>query len=484
MITGELKNKIDAIWNTFWTGGIANPMVVVEQLTYLLFIKGLDEEYNRQLSRANRLGRPVENPVFAPEDERLRWSAWKSLDPEGMFRIVRDEVFPHMKEIGGAEGSYAQNMRDAVFAIPKPSILVKVVGQLDALEMTNTDIKGDVYEYILSHLSSAGKNGQFRTPRHIIDMMVRLVAPGPKDKILDPASGTSGFLVAAAGYVKEAHPESQSDAALHKHYQTGMFTGYDFDATMTRIGSMNLMMHGITGATIERRDTLIEDSSFIEDMYDVVLANPPFKGSIDYESTAKNLLAVAKTKKTELLFVAQILRALKAGGRAAVIVPDGVLFGNSGAHKAIRKALVEDHKLEAMISMPSGVFKPYAGVSTGILVFTKTGAGGTDRVWMYDMQADGLSLDDKRQKVDENDIPDILARWAELDAEEARERTEKSFFASREEIAEADYDLSINRYKEIPLSDVEHRDPKEVIAELKTLEKEIATALEELEGMI
>jgi len=386
-------------------------------------------------------------------------------------------------------------MADAVFAIPKPSVLVRVVEQLDALDWspteteTSTDIKGNVYEHILNQLSSAGKNGQFRTPRHIIKMMVQLVVPAPtaKLRICDPASGTSGFLVETAKYMRDRYASELVTPAVRDHFDRGMLTGYDFDATMTRIGSMNMMMHGIRHATIERRDSLIEDNDTEEGSFDVVLANPPFKGSLDYESTAKSLLNVAKTKKTELLFVAQILRILKPGGRAAVIVPDGVLFGNSKAHRDIRRALVEDHCLEAMISMPSGVFKPYAGVSTGILVFTKIGKGhsGTDRVWMYDMQADGLSLDDKRQKVDENDIPDILARWRNLDAEGARERTEQSFFVRKEDIVgDGNYDLSISRYKEIPIDKTVHKAPEKIIKELKNLEKEIATALEELEGMI
>ncbi len=485
-ITGELKSKVDKVWDTFWSGGISNPMSVMEQISYLLFIKRLDDIHTAAEKKANRLGRPIDNPIFGPRQQDLRWSKFKQLsDAKALLSVVREKVFPFIKTLGaGEESSYAKHMKDAVFLITNPGMLKSVIDQLDAIPMKKRDTKGDLYEYMLSKIASAGQNGQFRTPRHIIQMMVRLTAPKPSDTICDPACGTAGFLVEAGEYLRLAHPEMLHDDAQLAHFNNAMFHGYDFDATMLRIGSMNMMLHGIEDPDIISQDSLAETHASLADAYTLVLANPPFKGAIDYDAAAKNLLKVAKTKKTELLFVALILRILKLGGRAAVIVPDGVLFGSSGAHKAIRKVLVEKHKLEGVISMPSGVFKPYAGVSTAILLFTKTGAGGTQDVWFYDMKADGYSLDDKRDPVEANDIPDILAKWSKKNPKVPGKRTEKAFFVPKKEIKDNGYDLSINRYKEIVYEEVKYDPPKVIIGKLRKLEAEIRADLDALEGML
>jgi len=427
MITGDLKSKVDRLWATFWSNGISNPLSVIEQISYLLFIKRLDDLEVAKEKRARRLGREVPDPRFGPDQVRMRWSHFKNLgDPEAMLRVVRDEAFPYIKTLGasGAETSYARHMKDAVFLIGSAALLSNVVDQIDALPMDDRDTKGDLYEYMLSKLTTAGTNGQFRTPRHIIQMMVKLLDPKSQigETVCDPACGTAGFLVAAAEHVREA---MLSDATLREHYNGGMFHGFDFDATMLRIGSMNMMLHGIEDPNIVNRDSLAEAHAAHADTYTVVLANPPFKGSVEASTIAKDLSKVVKTKKTELLFMALFLRLLKKGGRAAVIVPDGVLFGSSTAHQAVRKLLVDKHKLDGVISMPSGVFRPYAGVSTAVLLFTKTGAGGTDHVWFYDMEADGLSLDDKRLEVDDNDIPDILERWTTRDPNRPSDRRSK-----------------------------------------------------------
>ena len=491
MVTGELRSKIDAVWMTLYTGGISNPLSVIEQLTYLLFIKRLDELHTLRESKAARTGRPVEDPIFGPEQDRLRWSRFKETAPEQMFETVRDEVFPFIKTLGdngdGEEGStYSHHMKDALFMMPTPRVLANVVDQLDSIDMADRDTKGDLYEYMLGKIASAGQNGQFRTPRHIIKLMVDMTAPTPADVICDPACGTAGFLIAASEYLVEHHSETiYKDTAARRRFNEHTFHGYDFDNTMLRIGSMNMLLHGVENPDIRYRDSLAQSDQDDAEKYSLVLANPPFAGSLDYESTAKDLLQIVKTKKTELLFLALFLRLLQIGGRAAVIVPDGVLFGSTKAHKKLRKLLVEDQKLDAVISMPSGVFKPYAGVSTAILLFRKTNSGGTDQVWFYDMQADGYSLDDKRlPQPGKSDLPDILARWQTRDSEKARERTDQSFLVPKAEIAENDYDLSINRYKEIEYEAVEYDPPKVILERLSTLEEEIARGREELEGML
>ena len=491
MITGTIKSQIDRIWDAFWSGGISNPMEVIEQMTYLLFIKRLDEIHSGREKKSIRLGQPIENPVFDAQQQHLRWSVFKQLgDAATLYDVVANQVFPFIKTLGEADSTYASHMKDARFTIPTPALLAKVVDMLDAIPMEDRDTKGDLYEYMLGKIASAGQNGQFRTPRHIIKLMVELMAPKPGDTICDPACGTAGYLVAAAEYLLQHYSEeiyaSKASAARFNHET---FYGFDFDSTMLRVGSMNMLLHGVENPAIENRDSLSENHAGVEGQFSLILANPPFAGSLDYESTAKDLQQMVKTKKTELLFLALFLRLLKPGGRAAVIVPDGVLFGSSKAHKTLRKMIVEDQKLDAIISMPSGVFRPYAGVSTAILIFTKTNSGGTDKVWFYDMQADGFSLDDKRNELDhskhENDnLPDILARWKNQDDELDRERTEQSFLVPKEEIASNDYDLSINRYKQVVHEVIEYDPPAKILAELKDLEAQIARGLSELEGMM
>jgi len=500
MLTGEIRNQIDRIWDAFWSGGISNPLEVIEQITYLLFLRRLDDLQHLEENKATRLGKPIERRIFPkgkdPKGrpyEQLRWSRFKNLEPREMFTIVDEHVFPFLRTLGADDSTYAHHMKDARFTIPTPALLAKVVDLLDHVPLEDRDTKGDLYEYMLGKIASAGQNGQFRTPRHIIRLMVEMTAPQPTDIICDPACGTCGFLIAAGEYLREKHPESLRDAKLRKHFHHGLFHGFDFDNTMLRIGSMNMLLHGVENPDITYRDSLAQDHAGEDEKYTLVLANPPFAGSLDYENTAKDLLQVVKTKKTELLFLALFMRLLKPGGRAAVIVPDGVLFGSSNAHKALRRMLVEDQKLDAVVSLPGGVFKPYAGVSTAILLFTKTNSGGTDTVWFYDVDADGWSLDDKRtpllpddklgpipralltaEEHAKNNLPDILARWlGRAGREHDRPRTAQSFCVPKEDIAAQGYDLSLNRYKEVVHDTVEHRAPKEILAELATLESEI-----------
>ena len=511
MLTGELRSQVDAIWNAFWSGGISNPMEVLEQITYLLFIRRLDDAHTLEESKAMVLGRPMAQRIF-PEGrdpkgrpyEDLRWSRFKNLAPSEMHTVVGEHVFPFLRNLGGDGSTYSQHMKDARFTIPTPALLSKVVDMLDHVPMDDRDTKGDLYEYMLGKIAAAGQNGQFRTPRHIIQFMVALTRPTPKDVICDPASGTCGFLVAAGEYLRSRHADLFNDAQLRAHFHGGMFHGYDFDNTMLRIGSMNMALHGVDNPDIRYKDSLAQDHAGDEEKYSLILANPPFAGSLDYENTAKDLLSIVKTKKTELLFLALFLRLLKPGGRAAVIVPDGVLFGSSKAHKELRRMLVEDQKLDGVVSLPAGAFKPYAGVSTAILLFTKTNSGGTDQVWFYDMQADGWSLDDKRQSLlDEsklgvttaqplseaehakNNLPDALGRWAQRDStERERPRTAQSFCVPKADIAAQGYDLSINRYKEVVHEAVEHEHPLEILAKLRQLEDEIQAGMVELEGML
>ncbi|WP_270239777.1 type I restriction-modification system subunit M [Rothia kristinae] len=489
MITGELRNKIDRIWDLFWSGGISNPLEVIEQLTYLLFIRRLDELQTQAERKARITGRGIEDPRFLPGQDHLRWQNFKQEPPQEMYRTVAEEVFPFLQTLGqtpnGEESTYSVHMRDARFTIPSPSLLARVVDLLDEIPMDNRDTNGDLYEYLLSKLATSGTNGQFRTPRHIIETMVKLMEPTPEDTIIDPACGTAGFLVAASEYLREEHPEAFRDDRLRHHFHHGMFHGYDFDSTMLRIGSMNMLLHGVESPDIQYRDSLSQGAAEDQHTFSLILANPPFAGSLDYESTSAELQRMVKTKKTELLFLALFLRLLKPGGRAAVIVPDGVLFGSTKAHRALRRALVEEQKLDAVVKLPSGVFKPYAGVSTAILLFTKTDSGGTDDVWFYDVCADGFSLDDKRSPVEQNDLPDLVKRWGErTTTERERARTEQSFLVPKQEIVDQDYDLSLNRYKEIEVQEEEHRDPLEIIAEIRALEQEIAAGLDELEGML
>lgn len=488
MLTGELKNRIDGIWEMFWTGGIANPMDVVEQMTYLMFIHDLDEVDTKKAKSSMMLELPYTS-MFAGH-EQCKWSVFHDLPAEKMYELMQLEIFPFVKNLHGSkESSYSKYMADAIFKIPTPQLLSKIVDAMDILyqqmgKSIETDTKGDIYEYLLSKLSTAGVNGQFRTPRHIIAMMVELMQPKPDDVICDPSCGTAGFLVAAGEYLKKnCHDDIFYNRNALAHFNNAMFYGYDIDTTMLRVSAMNMMAHGIDNPNIEYKNSL-SDQNTDNGKYSIILANPPFKGSIDNDITSTDLLKVCKAKKTELLFLALFLRMLKVGGRCACIVPDGVLFGSSTAHKAIRKEIVDGNRLEAVISMPSGVFKPYAGVSTAILVFTKTGHGGTDNVWFYDMTADGYSLDDKRTEVKDNDIPDIIARFHNLDAEADRARTDKSFFVPVAEIQGNDYDLSINKYKKTEYVAVKYPATEEIVAELDALETKIAGEMAELKKLL
>lgn len=476
-----------------WSGGISNPLTVIEQLTYLLFIKRLDELQTLKERKAARTRQPIDDPIFSEAQQHLRWSHFRELPAAEMFALVRDEAFPFMKSLGrngegeGEEKStYTHHMENALFMIPMPRVLANVVDQLDAIDMNDRDTKGDLYEYMLSKIASAGQNGQFRTPRHIIRLMVEMMEPRPSDVICDPACGTAGFLVAASEYLDEHHSDTiYRDEAARRRFNEGTFHGYDFDSTMLRIGSMNMLLHGVENPDIRYRDSLAQADQDDAERFTLVLANPPFAGSLDYESTAKDLLQVAKTKKTELLFLSLFLRLLKPGGRAAVIVPDGVLFGSTRAHRELRRILVEDQRLDGVVSMPSGVFKPYAGVSTAILLFTKTNSGGTENVWFYDMQADGFSLDDRRTpQPDRSDLPDILERWRNREGEVGRKRTEQSFLVPKQEIAGNDYDLSINRYMEIEYEAVDYEEPIVLLKRLNEIEAEITKALRQLEASL
>jgi type I restriction enzyme M protein len=504
MLTGELRSQIDRIWDAFWSGGISNPLEVIEQITYLLFIRRLDDLHTLEENKANRLKKPMERRVF-PEGkdsrgrayEDFRCSRFKHFAPADMFTVVGEHVFPFLRAMG-------QHMEGARFTIPTPGLLARVVDMIDHVPMEDRDTKGDLYEYMLAKIASAGQNGQFRTPRHIIQLMVEMVAPQPTDIVCDPACGTAGFLVATGEYLRDHKPEIFRDGKLKRHFHQALFHGFDFDNTMLRIGSMNMLLHGVENPDIRYRDSLAQDHAGEEEKYTLVLANPPFAGSLDYENCAKDLQQIVKTKKTELLFLALFLRLLKPGGRAAVIVPDGVLFGSSNAHKTLRKILVEEQKLDAVISLPGGVFKPYAGVSTAILFFTKTNSGGTDHVWFYDVDADGMSLDDKRTELlppeklgpvprtaltaddhAKNNLPDILARWPHRDwAERKNPRTAQSFCVPKAALAAQGYDLSLNRYKEVVHAEVTHRAPGEILKALGQLEAEIQQGMKELQGML
>jgi type I restriction enzyme M protein len=518
MLTGELRSQINSIWDAFWSGGISNPLEVMEQITYLLFLRRLDDLHTLEENKASRTGKPMAKRVFPAGEyidgqkkrayEDFRWSRFKHFEAREMFAVVGDYVFPFLRTefltSYGDGSTYAHHMKDARFTIPTAALLAKVVDLLDQVPMDDRDTKGDLYEYMLGKIASAGQNGQFRTPRQIIQLMVELTAPTPQDVICDPASGTCGFLVMAGEYLRGHHAEIFHDAKLKDHFHRQMFHGFDFDSTMLRIGSMNMLLHGVENPQVIYRDSLAQDHAGEDEKYSLVLANPPFAGSLDYENTAKDLQAIVKTKKTELLFLALFLRLLKTGGRAAVIVPDGVLFGSSKAHKELRKILVEDQQLEGVVKLPSGVFKPYAGVSTAILLFTKTNSGGTDQVWFYEVEADGWSLDDKRQPLlpeeklgvvpqgqlsqDEhpkNNLPDVLARWQERHGtEQKRPRTAQSFCVPKAEIAGNGYDLSLNRYKEVVHELVAHVPPREILQELGELEKQIARGMQDLEEML
>jgi len=486
MITGELRSQIDKVWNAFWTGGISNPLTVIEQMTYLLFIRRLDEIHIQREQKANFTGKPIENPIYAEDKYHLRWSRFKDIDPSDMHQLFTqaDGVFDFLKLMGKKDSAFAKYMKNASFIIPTPRLLAQVVDMLDKIEMTDRDTKGDVYEYLLSKIASAGKNGQFRTPRHIIKMMVEMTEPTLDDVICDPSAGTCGFLVTASEYIREHSEKELFKESVIKRFQNDMFMGMEFDPTMIRIGAMNMILHGIENPQLSDVDSLSESNTDFTSKATLILANPPFKGSLDRDAVDTKILKTVDSSKTELLFLGLMLKGLKVGGRCAVIVPDGVLFGSSNAHKQIRKEIIENQKLNAVISMPSGVFKPYAGVSTAIMIFTKTNGGGTENVWFYKMEADGLSLDDKRSEIKENDIPDIIKRYRNLDKEADRKRTEKSFMVPFEEIKANDWDLSINRYKEIEYDEIEYASPADIIKEIEELDRERSEVLNELKGML
>lgn len=496
MITGEIKNRIDSIWDTFWTGGITNSITILEQMTYLFFMKMLDDAQRTKEASANAWGTALKDPIFKegmwhnPDTgkyvpyEQLRWSVFRNMEAEAMYRTISKDVFVFIKNLGeGKESAYSRFMANASFLIQSPRTLTKIVEGINALDMNNRDTMGDVYEYVLGKMAASGNNGQFRTPRHIIRMMVELMNPTLKDSICDPAMGSAGFIVESAKYIQQCYKSELLKKENSDHYKNGLLHGFDTDATMLRIGAMNLMLHGVDNPDIAYRDSLSTDNTD-ENRYSLCLANPPFTGSLDNEAVSKSLLAITKTKKTELLFLALFVRMLQTGGRCASIVPDGVLFGNSTGHKAIRKELIDNHRLEAVISMPSGVFQPYSGVSTAILIFTKTNAGGTDKVWFYDMKADGYSLDQKRNEVAESDIPDVVARFHNLAAEEERTRKEQSFLVPVDEIREKGYDLSINKYKEVEREVVVYDAPEVIMERIEQLENEIQSALNELKKML
>ena len=515
MITGDLKNQVDKIWNDFWTGGVSNPLTVIEQFTYLIFLKRLDDKQLKMEEEQNLLGIPMKNPIYTERQKPLRWSQFKDKEPEGMFDLfTRPQeklggltVFDFMKTVGKEGGIFSSYMKGATFMIPTPQVLDKVIQKIDALPLDNRDTKGDIYEYMLSKLSVAGKAGQFRTPKHIIRMMVQMMEPKKDDIISDPACGTAGFLVSAGEYLNENHHDWFEEEEFRKHYDEKMFNGTEFDSSMLRIAAMNLQLHGIESPKLVGKDSLSKSNDDVDDAYTLILANPPFKGSLDYETVESSLLKLAKTKKTELLFLSLMLRTLKTGGRAAVIVPDGVIFRGGNDYKAIRKELVDNQQLQGVISMPSGVFKPYSGVSTAILIFTKTNSGGTDKVWFYDMKADGLSLDDKRNPLldeevtdlsfrypenalneakSKSDIPQILLDWKKLAKGQGdfTDRTSQSFLVSKQEIKDNGYDLSINRYKEIVYEEVEYDKPEKLIASIKELDAERQEALRKLETLM
>ncbi len=496
MITGEVKNKIDGIWDTFFSAGITSPLTVLEQMTYLFFIKLLDDSQIKKEALSNVMGVEVKDPVFKsgnwlnPESNKevpyanLRWSNFKNFDTTTMLNTVRNDVFVFIKNISnGKDSAYSRFMKDTIFMIPNERTLAKVVDGINGLDLNDKDSMGDVYEYILGKMAASGTNGQFRTPRHIIRMMVNMLKPTLKDEICDPAMGSAGFIVEAAKYISENYHTELLNKANGDHYRNTMFYGFDTDQTMLRIGAMNLMLHGVENPNIAWQDSLSDDNKD-SNRYSMILANPPFKGSLDHGSVEKSLLTIAKTKQTELLFISLFLKVLKLGGRCASIVPDGVLFGGNTAPVAVRKELVENQRLEAVISMPSGVFKPYAGVSTAILIFTKTNAGGTDKVWFYDMRADGYSLDDKRNEIADNDIPDIIARYHNLEAETNRTRQDQSFFVPKAEIVENSYDLSINKYKEVERIKVEYDKPEVILSRIETLQEEISQAILNYKSLI
>jgi len=505
MTRSEMKSKIDALWTHFWTGGITNPLTVIEQISFLMFARLLDIAESREEKRASRTGKPFKRRFPETEEgQALRWHRFKNLPAEQMLSHVRDKVFPHFKTVSVDGARFGEYMKDAQLMIQKPSLLVQAVNMIDELPLTEGDTKGDLYEYLLSKLTTAGIQGQFRTPRHIIKLMVEMLDPSLEagETICDPACGTAGFLVETMHYLQKKYTSKEGvlkeeDGSLvyscdlmepyREHVQQNLLTGFDFDVTMLRIAAMNLLLHGIESPNIHYQDTMSGGFSdrfpqCAKEAFDIILANPPFKGSLDLDDVDSSLLAKVKTKKTELLFVVRILQMLKNGGRSATIVPDGVLFGSSKAHVALRKMLVDQNQLEAIISLPSGVFRPYAGVSTAILVFTK--GGETREVFFYNVENDGFSLDDKRNPIDANDLPNCLERFKQRDPQKDTDRTSKAFFVPAEEIRKNKYDLSLSTYYDPPYEEVEHEDPEEILKKLRKTEVEIICEMRALREML
>lgn len=525
MITGAMKTKIDTLWTSFWAGGIANPLTVIEQLSYLIFLRLLDMRESLTEKKIQRLGDAELRGklLYGPDEQHLRWHRFKELGGQEMLDLFRgwpadpekgikaeQGVFGHMHRVC-LKMSIGEFFKDAQFLISKPDLLVRAVNMISELDLTSDDWKGDIYEHVLAKLTTAGINGQFRTPRHIIDLMVEMVAPQPGDRIADPACGTAGFLVrtiahimrqhtSEAGRIEQVDPETgRTDVSYtgdlltadqRRQIADGIH-GFDFDATMLRVSAMNLLLHGLDEPNIHYQDTLAASfddrhPALVKDAFDVILANPPFKGSLDEQALLPSLKRKVKTTKTELLFLALMVQMLRLGGRCAVVVPNGVQFGSSTAHVAVRRMLVEENQLEAVVNLPSGVFKPYAGVATAILVFTR--GGKTEDVFFYDVEADGFSLDDKRQEVKENDIPDVATRWAEWrerkNNKDFADRKSKCFAVSLTDIVKEGYDLSINRYRESNHVAVEYDAPKVILGRLRALQEEIAADIEELGGML
>ncbi|MDO5029957.1 MAG: class I SAM-dependent DNA methyltransferase [Corynebacterium sp.] len=521
MTTADFRKKVDAIWNVFWSGGITNPMNVIEQMTYLIYMRQLDLAQD-DIDKKRAIGVPVpeSQDIFgpSPQEQSLRWkNLIAETDPVALRNLIANDVFAHLRQLGGT--GMSKHMANATFGIENPSTLRSVMALMNELDFRDKDFLGDLYEYLLSQLSTSGKNGQFRTTQHIIKLMVELMRPAPGERIIDPACGTAGFLVNAALWMKEHHADELLKKDKQREFSENTFYGYDFDSTMVRISAMNMFMHGFKDPNIAYRDSLAKIPSEDVGSFDLILANPPFAGSTDEDNIDPELRSLGKTKKTELLFINRFLSLLKIGGRAAVIVPEGVLFGSTKVHKALRKELVENQSLDGVIKLPSGAFKPYTGVSTAILCFTRTDSPATDNVWFYEVLADGYSLDDKRTPLlDEhllgvsplscpvdpenpgdcpepatlteeqhakNNLPDVVRRFAERKGSELeRVRTEQSFCVPVAEIAENDYDLSMNRYKEIVFEDVETRDPMEIIADIEALDVEIAKGMAELKVLL
>jgi len=488
MITGELKNKIDLLWTNFWTGGVTNPFTVIEQITFLMFSRMLDIRETLNENKSGITKQPFKR-IFSSSEQHLRWENFRHQEPEVMLKIVRDEVFPHFKRAFSNGSSLSEYMKDAQLMVVRPSLLVLAVNTIHELPLTQGDTKGDLYEYLLSKLQTSGIAGQFRTPRHIIDMMVMIIDPQPDDLMCDPACGTGGFPVGVMEYINNKYMKVYPGDQLfdhQDHIQNKLLTGFDFDSTMLRIAAMNLLLHNIDNPQIHNQDSLSgtfldKFPEFAKNYFTVILTNPPFKGSLDNESVEPSLVGKVKTKKTELLFNFLFLRMLKLGGRAAVIVPDGVLFGASKAHVALRQTLIDENQLEAIISLPSGVFKPYAGVSTAIMIFTK--GGKTDNVWFYDVEADGFSLDDKRQPIAENDIPDVVASWKKRNNEDNSDKSQKHFFVSADDIRNNKYDLSISKYKQVVYKEVEYDKPQIILSKIRSLEGSILQDIEDIERL-